>query len=64
MVHYRIQTLSNAGIEDILLVTEEKNAGDFLRLLGNGRDFGLRHPIYRALGTFSTRLLGFAIRRS
>ena len=27
-------------------MTEGKNAGDFLRLLGNGRDFGLRHPIY------------------
>ena len=46
MVYYPIQTLVNAGIHDILLVTGGKNAGDFLRLLGNGRDFGLRHLNY------------------
>lgn len=46
MVYYPIQTLVNAGITDILLVTGGKNAGEFLRLLGNGRDFGLRHINY------------------
>jgi len=46
MVSYPIQTLINAGIHDILLVTGGKNAGDFLRLLGNGRDFGLKHLNY------------------
>jgi glucose-1-phosphate thymidylyltransferase len=46
MVYYPIQTLVNAGIEEILLITGGKNAGDFLRLLGNGRDFGLRHLNY------------------
>jgi glucose-1-phosphate thymidylyltransferase len=46
MVYYPIQTLLNAGIKEILLVTGGKNAGDFLRLLGNGRDFGLRHLNY------------------
>jgi glucose-1-phosphate thymidylyltransferase len=46
MVFYPIQTLVNAGIKDILLVTGGKNAGDFLRLLGNGRDFGLKHLDY------------------
>jgi glucose-1-phosphate thymidylyltransferase len=46
MVYYPIQTLVNAGIREILLVTGGKNAGDFLRLLGNGRDFGLRHLNY------------------
>ena len=46
MVYYPIQTLVNAGIQEILLVTGGKNAGDFLRLLGNGRDFGLRHLNY------------------
>src|SRR6202171_4264402 len=46
MVYYPIQTLVNAGITDILLVTGGKNAGEFLRLLGNGRDFGLRHVNY------------------
>ena len=46
MVYYPIQTLVNAGIQEILLVTGGKNAGDFLRLLGNGKDFGLRHLNY------------------
>jgi glucose-1-phosphate thymidylyltransferase len=45
-VYYPIQTLVNAGIEEILLVTGGKNAGDFLRLLGNGREFGLKHLNY------------------
>ena len=46
MVYHPIQTLVNAGITEILLVTGGKNAGDFLRLLGNGRDFGLKHLNY------------------
>jgi len=46
MVYYPIQTLVNAGIQEILLVTGGKNAGEFLRLLGNGRDFGLKHINY------------------
>jgi glucose-1-phosphate thymidylyltransferase len=46
MVYYPIHTLVNAGIREILLVTGGKNAGDFLRLLGNGRDFGLKHLNY------------------
>jgi len=46
MVYYPIQTLVNAGIQEILLVAGGKNAGDFLRLLGNGRDFGLKHLNY------------------
>jgi glucose-1-phosphate thymidylyltransferase len=46
MVYYPIQTLVNAGIEEILLVTGGKNAGDFLRLLGNGKEFGLKHLNY------------------
>src|ERR1043166_727029 len=46
MVYYPIQTLVNAGITEILLVTGGKNAGEFLRLLGNGRDFGLKHLNY------------------
>ena len=46
MVYYPIQTLVNAGIEEILLVTGGRNAGDFLRLLGNGRAFGLKHINY------------------
>jgi glucose-1-phosphate thymidylyltransferase len=46
MVYYPIQTLVKAGIREILLVTGGKNAGDFLRLLGNGKDFGLKHLNY------------------
>jgi glucose-1-phosphate thymidylyltransferase len=46
MIFYPIQTLVNAGITDILLVTGGQNAGDFLRLLGNGKDFGLKHINY------------------
>jgi glucose-1-phosphate thymidylyltransferase len=46
MIYYPIQTLVNAGIHEILLVTGGRNAGEFLRLLGNGRDFGLKHINY------------------
>lgn len=46
MIYYPIQILVDAGIQDILLVTGGKNSGDFLRLLGNGKDFGLRHINY------------------
>jgi len=46
MVYYPIQTLVDAGIGEILLVTGGNHAGDFLRLLGNGRDFGLKHLNY------------------
>jgi len=46
MVYYPIQTLVNAGIRDILIVTGGQGAGDFLRLLGNGKDFGLKHLNY------------------
>lgn len=46
MIYYPIQALVNAGIRDIMLVTGGNNAGDFLRLLGNGKEFGLRHLNY------------------
>ena len=46
MIYYPIETLVNAGISDILIVTGGQNAGDFLRLLGNGKDFGLKHINY------------------
>lgn len=41
MIYYPIQCLVNAGIEDIMIVTGGNKAGDFLELLGNGREFGL-----------------------
>jgi glucose-1-phosphate thymidylyltransferase len=46
MVYYPIQTLINAGIKEIMIVTGGSSAGDFLRLLKNGRDFGLTHLDY------------------
>ena len=46
MVYYPIQTLVDAGITDILIVTGGNSAGDFLRLIGNGKDFGLSHINY------------------
>jgi glucose-1-phosphate thymidylyltransferase len=46
MIYYPIQTLVNAGIIEIMLVTGGNNAGDFLKLLGNGKAFGLKHLDY------------------
>jgi len=46
MIYYPIQTLVEAGIKDIMLVTGGNNAGDYLRLIGNGEDFGLKHMNY------------------
>ncbi len=46
MIYYPLRTLVDAGINDILLVTGGNNAGDFLKLLGNGKEFGLKHLNY------------------
>ncbi|MFM8439797.1 MAG: sugar phosphate nucleotidyltransferase [Acidobacteriota bacterium] len=46
MIYYPIQTLINAGIDDIMIVTGGNFAGDFLQLLGNGKDFGLKRLNY------------------
>jgi glucose-1-phosphate thymidylyltransferase len=46
MIFYPLQTLVNAGIKDILLVTGGRSCGDFLQLLGNGKEFGLAHLNY------------------
>jgi len=46
MVFYPIEKLVEAGIEDILIVTGGNHAGEFLRLLGNGEEFGLNHINY------------------
>ena len=46
MIFYPIQTLVDAGIREILIVTGGRNAGDFLRLLANGKEFGLVHLDY------------------
>jgi glucose-1-phosphate thymidylyltransferase len=46
MIYYPIETLVKAGIRDIMIVTGGNSAGDFLRLLGNGSDFGLKDIYY------------------
>jgi glucose-1-phosphate thymidylyltransferase len=46
MIYYPILKLVDAGIQDILIVTGGNHAGEFLRLLGNGRTFGLKHLNY------------------
>ena len=46
MIYYPLQSLVEAGVKDILIVTGGNNAGDFLRLLGNGKEFGLKHLNY------------------
>ena len=46
MIYYPIQMLVNAGIDDIMIITGGSNSGDFLRLLGNGKEFGLKHLHY------------------
>lgn len=46
MIYWPIKTLVESGIKDILLVCGGNAAGEFLRILGNGEDFGLRHLHY------------------
>jgi len=46
MIYYPIETLITAGIRDILIVTGGNHAGEFLRLIGNGKEFGLQHVNY------------------
>lgn len=46
MIYYPLNTLVEAGIEEILIVTGGNHAGDFLKLLGNGKEFGLKHLNY------------------
>ncbi|MDE3004248.1 MAG: sugar phosphate nucleotidyltransferase [Gemmatimonadota bacterium] len=46
MIFYPLQQLAAAGIDDILVVTGGDHAGDFLKLLRNGQDFGLEHLRY------------------
>jgi len=50
MIFYPIQALAQAGIEDIMIITGGNHAGDFLPLLGDGREFGLKrlHYTYQA----------------
>jgi glucose-1-phosphate thymidylyltransferase len=46
MVMYPVECLVHAGIKDILIVTGGNNPGDFLKLLGNGKEFGVENINY------------------
>ena len=46
MIYYPLECLVHAGLRDILIVTGGNNAGDFLRLIGNGKAFGLNEVNY------------------
>jgi glucose-1-phosphate thymidylyltransferase len=46
MIHYPIECLLNAGINEVLIVTGGEHAGDFLKLLKNGKQLGVRHLEY------------------
>jgi glucose-1-phosphate thymidylyltransferase len=46
MIYYPIQCLINAGIDEVMVVTGGEHAGDFLKLLKNGKQLGLRHLAY------------------
>jgi glucose-1-phosphate thymidylyltransferase len=46
MIYYPLQQMVGAGLTEILLVTGGNSAGDFLKLLGNGKEFGLQHLNY------------------
>jgi glucose-1-phosphate thymidylyltransferase len=46
MIFYPITTLVQAGITDIMIITGGNHAGDFLPLLGNGEEFGLKQLHY------------------
>jgi glucose-1-phosphate thymidylyltransferase len=42
MIYYPLETLVGAGLKDIMIVTGGESAGDFLKLLRSGREFGLK----------------------
>ncbi len=46
IIYYTIQTLVSAGLEEILIITGGEHAGDLLKLLGNGKEFGLKEIHY------------------
>lgn len=46
MIYYPLECMAKAGIEEVMLVTGGNNAGDFIRLCGTGREFGLKNLNY------------------
>src|SRR3989339_1816063 len=56
MIYYPLTTLVCAGIKDVLIVTGGNHAGEFLRLLGNGKELNLKEIHY----TYQTGEKGIA----
>jgi glucose-1-phosphate thymidylyltransferase len=58
MVYYPLQTLVNAGITDIMIVSGRGHAGHFLELLGSGAEFGvsLTYEIQESAGGIAQAL--------
>ena len=46
MISYGIEALVKAGVSEMMLVTGGNHAGEFLRLLGNGHEFGIERFFY------------------
>jgi len=42
MIYYPLGTLMDGGIKDILVISDPSNIGNFVRLLGSGKDFGIK----------------------
>lgn len=62
MIYYPLQTLINAGIKEVLIVTGGNSPGDFLKLLGSGKEFGLKeiHYTYQEGAGGIAKALGLA----
>jgi len=62
MIYYPLETLTSAGIKDILIVTGGNSPGDFLKLLKNGKNFGLKeiHFLYQEGAGGIAEALGLA----
>lgn len=50
MIYYPLQTLKDAGIKDILIITGTEHAGNIFKLMGSGKDFGVNFT-YRVQDT-------------
>src|SRR5438128_11946972 len=51
MINYAIESLVSAGVNEIMLVTGGTHAGEFLRLLRKGYEFGIERPLYADMDT-------------